>query len=160
MASLRKKHLEHFACGIFVRGIANVLYLTGISILLPLILVVLSLPPVGALLFLFLTSILAIGMSMSGAILLRWWKGSWRNTFIWLGIITIAPGIAGLALITSGKDIIGWLVDETAAHRALSLYIQLLGQEIPTVWLVAAVYVILGVVFLHLGMTAPKRTRS
>lgn len=160
MAGIRKKHLGHFACGIFVRGIANILYLTGLSILLPLLLVLLSVPPMSTLLFLFLSSILAIGMSISGAIILRWWKGSWRNTFIWLGIITIAPGIAGLALITSGKDIIGWLVDETSAHKALSLYIQLLGQEIPTVWLIAAVYVILGIVFLHLGMTTPKRLRN
>jgi len=140
-----KKRITEFVGFQVVKFISGFVYMTGLTALIPLLpLVFYPEKLIGAKIALFT----AVVMIFLGFLAVYWFSGSKRTALRSLGYMTLLPGFLGVLLLYSPRHMARLLHMFGVVSVFIEEYVQF---YVPKAWLLAGVYMILGVVLIWLS---------
>ncbi len=138
-----KKKVTEFVGFQIIKYIAGVLYFAGLAALIPLVPLVFS--PVE-----FVRAqrafLIALALILAGFLLVYWFSRSKKVALQSLGMMTLIPGLVGVFLLYSGPRRMSKLV--AVLEEAPLLVEKYMTSQVPHAWLLAGVYIILGVLLV------------
>ncbi len=134
-----------------VKYIAGVLYFAGLAALIPLVPLVFSPVEFVRAQRAFLISLVLI---VCGFLLVYWFSRSRKIALRSLGMMTLIPGLVGVFLLYSGPRRMSKLV--AVLEEAPLLVEKYMTSQVPNAWLLAGVYIILGVFLVWISYRVRK----
>ncbi|MEM3154309.1 MAG: hypothetical protein QW165_01945 [Candidatus Woesearchaeota archaeon] len=150
MARMRKRVAEFVGFQV-ASWIAHVFYFAGLTALIPLMPLVLSPERFVQARYAFGV---AVGSIVLGFVLIFWFSKSRRNAFRSMGMFTLIPGLLAVAFAFMGPRRISEFLGMFG--KVTPLLKQWIDSYVPKAWLLAGIYIILGVILVWLGEKAKK----
>ena len=146
-----QKRVAEFVGFEVVKIIAQVLYFAGLSALIPLVPLLLSPQEVVAAKYAFG---IALGFIFGGFVLMYWFSESKKVAFRALGLMTLIPGLLAVVFSFMGPrrmtNFLGTFGEVTPFFE------QWVETYVPKAWLLAGVYIIVGVFFMWISEKVRK----
>ncbi len=152
---MRKKKKDSVVGGVIVSIVSHIIYILGLSLIIPM-------------LFLYFfpqrlwTAVsyakpilyVSVGLVILSMLVLYMYNKSIGKTFFSLGLATFVPGSVALLFSVYNKEIIFSYIKKYVVSFELiePLIDTYLAHALPTVWIVTIVYLIIGFVFIWIGV--------
>ena len=131
---------------------AEILYLSALSALLPVILLTLISPMEPFANLSQYVSLTALGMVVLSVFILFLAYQSLGRVFFSVGWITLVPGLGGLIFLDFQKDaIIAFFSTVFSWFPLVEPVVNILERSMPNLWVIAVSYIIIGFLFMHLA---------
>jgi len=154
-----RKGLFGVLLDVIIKAAVHLAYIAGLTILIPLFLLLISPPPdVAAIEFLGVYFLVALALIVASVLALLWWKASLAKTLKTLGSMTLIPGILALVFAINGREIVlAWFETRILNFALVKPYfIQYLEQAVPKIWWLTVLYLLLGMFLILWGVRAGK----
>ena len=136
------KHIQFQA----IKFLAKVLYLTGLTFLIPLVPIVFNPSVLASVKFVFAISLLLV---ISSFLAIYFFTRSKKVAFSQLGFMTLVPGLLAIIFAYIGPRRLALLV---GTFQELSPFVQeWISKYVPKSWLLAGIYIILGVFLIWIS---------
>ncbi len=146
-----QKRVSEFVGFQVVSMIARAIYITGLTALIPLMPMVLS--PQQAIVAKYAFGA-ALGLILAGFLLVFWFTESKRVALKALGFMTLIPGLLAVIFSFMGpRRMAGFLSSFGEASPYLEKWAE---SYVPNAWLLAGIYIIVGVLFIWISEKVRK----